>query len=60
MTSSHIILGYNFRVRLKSAPNKTKKTSHGCEVFSLLATPLGERCNYNAMISFITIRKLKG
>lgn len=45
MTSSHILLGYDFRVYLKSAPNKTKKTSHGCEVFSLLATPIGEVTN---------------
>ena len=31
----------NLRVHPKSTPNKPKKTSHVCEVFSLVAPPLG-------------------
>jgi hypothetical protein len=49
----------NLRVHLKSTPNKTKKTSHLCEVFSLVAPPIGESYNFDAMISYSIILKSK-
>ena len=48
-----------FQVHLKSTPNKTKKTSHLCEVFSLVAPPIGESYNFDAMISYSILLKSK-
>ena len=49
----------NFRVHLKSTPNKPKKASYCCEVLLLLAPPIGESYNFNAMVIYLTIRKTK-
>ena len=49
----------NLRVHPKSTPNKTKKPSHYCEGFLLLAPPIGESYNFNAMIAYSIIRKLR-
>ncbi len=35
----------------------TKKPSHFCEGFLLLAPPIGESYNFDAMIIYLTIRK---
>ena len=31
-----------------------------CKKFNTFAPLIDERCNYNAMIEYVTIRKLKG
>jgi hypothetical protein len=46
-----------FQVHLKSTPNKTKKTSHLCEVFSLVAPPIGESCSFESMVKYSIILK---
>ena len=35
-----------------------KKASHFCKAFIIKAPLFLERCNYNAMIEYITIRKI--
>ena len=49
-----IILATNV---LKSAKNKKEVKN---DLLSMMAPLFYERCNYNAMIEYVTIRKLKG
>jgi hypothetical protein len=39
--------------------SKTKKPSHFCEGFLLLAPPIGESYNFNAMVIYLTIIKTR-
>jgi hypothetical protein len=47
----------NARVVLESSKNKKEVIS---DLLSIVASLFYERCNYNVLIEFITIRKLKG